>query len=118
MKKPITFIFIFIILTAINSFSMKESSVMRKKIRGMMEWEEKFGFSGSVLVVKNGEIILSEGYGFANRNQGFKNTPQTAFYIASVSKPVTALAVMKLAEEKKICLTDKITKYFNGCSGK
>ena len=39
---------------------------IKNKIDNILKWEEKFGFSGSVLVVKDGEIILSKGYGYAD----------------------------------------------------
>lgn len=78
----------------------------------LLQWEEQFGFSGSAIVVKDSEVVLNKGYGFANKESGFHNTPQTLFYIASISKPITALAVMKLVEEKRISLSDKILKYF------
>ncbi|MEO7983695.1 MAG: serine hydrolase, partial [Bacteroidota bacterium] len=83
------------------------------KIDNLLRWEETFGFSGSVLVVKDGKVILSKGYGYANKQLAFQNTPQTAFYIASVSKPITALGIMKLVEEQKINLNDAVTKYFS-----
>jgi CubicO group peptidase (beta-lactamase class C family) len=36
-------------------------------------------FSGSVLLSKNNEIIFNESYGYANKEKGIKNTPQTKF---------------------------------------
>lgn len=83
-------------------------------IDNLLQWEEKFGFSGSVLIVKDGKTVLSKGYGFANTAKGIKNTPQTAYYIASVSKPITAMAIMKLVEQKKVRLDDALPKYFSG----
>src|SRR3712207_4187978 len=54
------------------------------------------GYSGSALVVRNGEIILHKGYGWADRERRVPNTPQTLFNVASVGKTFTAAAVLKL----------------------
>ncbi|MEP6712012.1 MAG: serine hydrolase [Ferruginibacter sp.] len=113
MKKLFLFLLLSIAAIAFTSFGKKRQiNSVNLQLDNLLRWEEKFGFTGSVLVVKDGKIILNKGYGYANKNQGWSNTPKTAFYIASVSKPITALGVMKLVEEKKISLSDPITKYF------
>ena len=70
------------------------------------------GYSGSILVAKNGEVILSKGYGWADRNKKIPNGQQTVFNIGSVSKQFTAAAVLKLQEMNKLKTSDKISKYF------
>lgn len=113
MKKSVFFVILFSAVLAFTSIaSEKNDGSIQSKMDNIMQWEEKFGFSGSVLVVKDDEVILSKGYGLANKQSVFPNTPQTAFYIASISKPITALAVIKLVEGKQINLQDPITKYF------
>src|SRR5215203_6207224 len=66
----------------------------------------------SVAVVRNGTIVKSKGYGFADLQSNSPATPQTVYEIGSMTKQFTAVAVMMLAEEGKISLDDKITKYF------
>lgn len=61
-------------------------------------------FSGVVLVARDDEILFQEGYGLANVEQQAPNGPGTVFHIASVSKPITAAAVMLLAEQGKLDL--------------
>nr|WP_288933970.1 serine hydrolase domain-containing protein [uncultured Allomuricauda sp.] len=70
------------------------------------------GYSGSVLVAKNGEIILSKGYGWADRSQKIGNTEATVFNIGSVTKQFTAAAILKLMEDQKLAVSDNIEKYF------
>lgn len=65
----------------------------------------------AVAVVHNGHVIHERGYGMANLDYGIAITPDTVFYIASVSKQFTAAAVALLAEEGKISLDDDIRKY-------
>lgn len=55
-------------------------------------------FAGSVLVARNGEVLLDRGYGLANREWGVANAGDTRFRLASVSKQFTAAAVMILKE--------------------
>ena len=70
------------------------------------------GFSGAVLVAKGESIILNKGYGLANKERSIANTPKTVFDICSVTKQFTGTAILKLAEEDKLKLTDSISTYF------
>src|SRR4051794_12822738 len=53
-------------------------------------------FTGSVLVARNGQPLISKGYGMANYELGVPNTPQTVFRLGSVTKAFTAAAIMLL----------------------
>jgi CubicO group peptidase (beta-lactamase class C family) len=68
-------------------------------------------FSGSILIARNGNILLSKAYGPMNRSYNAPNTTQTKFYLASVSMIFTSAAIMKLVEEGKISLEDPLSKY-------
>ncbi len=72
------------------------------------------GFSGAVLVAKNGAIILNKGYGLANKKEGIRNTPTTVFDIGSNTKQFTATAIMKLVELGKLKTTDRLDSCFDG----
>jgi len=72
-------------------------------------------FSGAALVAWRGQILLDRGYGQANGEAGLPNTPATRFRLASVSKPLTAIAVMQLVAEGKINVGDSICAYLPGC---
>lgn len=65
----------------------------------------------SLAVVRNGEIILAKGYGFANVEHQVPVKPETIFQSGSVGKQFTATAVMMLVEDGKLSLDDKISKY-------
>ncbi|CAM4153182.1 MULTISPECIES: serine hydrolase [Flavobacterium] len=73
---------------------------------------ESNGFNGAVLVTKRDSIIINKGYGFANKEKSFANTPKTVYDICSVTKQFTATAILKLAEDKKLKLTDSLIIYF------
>jgi CubicO group peptidase (beta-lactamase class C family) len=56
--------------------------------------------------------VLSKGYGFADIEQGLPATGKTIYQIASVSKHIVAVCIMKLAEQGKLNLSDSVVKYF------
>lgn len=64
--------------------------------------------NGSFLVAKNGQIIFEKYNGFANKNEGTKITAETPVQIASVSKVLTATAILKLVNAGKIDLDQKV----------
>ncbi len=72
-------------------------------------------FSGAVLVAQNGTVILSKGYGMAHYDQNIANTPQTRFRLASLTKPLTALAVVMLHERGQLNIHDPICGYLESC---
>jgi CubicO group peptidase (beta-lactamase class C family) len=72
-------------------------------------------FSGVILVAKDNKVVASAGYGMADFEFQVRNTPQTRFRIASVTKSITATAVMLLADEGKLSVEDPIVKYLPKC---
>ncbi len=72
---------------------------------------ELWGFNGSVLVAWNGRVILSKGYGLADNTFNIPNTPQTKFFIGSITKQFSAASIMILKERGLIKLDDPISKY-------
>ena len=70
--------------------------------------------SGGFLVAQNGKILY-EGYsGYSDIEKEKKMTAETPLHIASISKVMTGLAVLKLVENKKIKLKDKVNEYLTG----
>jgi CubicO group peptidase (beta-lactamase class C family) len=65
----------------------------------------------ALVVIKNGEIIKMNGYGVANLEHDVPVTPDTVFELASVTKPFTATAIMRLVEQGQVKTHDLITKY-------
>jgi len=73
-------------------------------------------FNGSVLVAQHGRILLQKGYGIKNAAGNSMNDANTMFQIASVTKQFTAAVILKLVEQKKMALTDRLSKYYSGFS--
>ena len=70
------------------------------------------GFSGVLLVAKEGNIAIAKGYGLANRAKAIPFTSQTVFDIGSVTKQFTAAAIVKLEVQGKLSIDDRLTKFF------
>jgi len=68
----------------------------------------------ALAVIKDGKVIKSRGYGLANVETNTPVTAETVFKIGSISKPIIAMGIMLLAEDGKIALDDKVSKYLEG----
>jgi CubicO group peptidase (beta-lactamase class C family) len=65
----------------------------------------------SVAVMEHGQLILARGYGYANVELAVPATEQSVYHICSISKHITAAAILQLAEEGKVSLDDDITQF-------
>ena len=65
----------------------------------------------SIAIVNDGKIFYARGYGLSDDENGVRAIAGTVYRIASLSKPITATAVMKLVNEKRLDLDAPIQKY-------
>lgn len=65
----------------------------------------------NVLAVKNDKIIYQKSFGYANLERQIPMNSDSIFRLYSLSKPITAVGVLKLIEDKKLKLTDLVSKY-------
>ncbi len=72
------------------------------------------GWSGSVLIADKGAVVFERGYGFADRAKKRENDSTTLFEIASITKSFTACGILKLVEQKKLSLDDRIGNHLPG----
>jgi CubicO group peptidase (beta-lactamase class C family) len=66
---------------------------------------------GAVAVMRDGKLIYARGFGYAHVENKTPVQPDALFRIASVSKTITAAAVMKLVEDGKLTLDDRIAPF-------
>lgn len=90
------------------------TTVYKKKTADDLEafYNAKFNskdYSGSFLVAKNGEILYENYSGYAYKEKGDSIKQNTPLHIASVSKVITAVTVLKLVDAKKLKLDDLVT---------
>jgi CubicO group peptidase (beta-lactamase class C family) len=84
-------------------------SSTRKLIQDRMAKEAIPGVA--VAVVSRGQIVWEEGFGWADRENRNQVNEHTMFYLASVTKAITATAILMLHERKKLDLDHAINDY-------
>ena len=74
-------------------------------------------FSGSILVAKKGKVIYRGAFGLADLTTERENTIDSKYFIGSITKLYTAVAILQLVEQKKIALDDKLSKWLPEIKG-
>tara|TARA_R110001606_G_scaffold3663_5_gene17266 strand:- start:16724 stop:18526 length:1803 start_codon:yes stop_codon:yes gene_type:complete len=112
MKKAVV-VFIVLIL-GINSFGQSTSNKeLTENIDTLFEsYSYHNRFIGSVLISKDNHIFYQKSFGYANVDERKKNTEKSIFSIASLTKSLTAVGVMKLVEDGNLTLDTTISTYF------
>ncbi len=76
------------------------------------DWATKNHFPGLTFgVVVDGKLVFSGGVGYTDVDRKTPATPRSVFRIASMSKSVTALAILKLRDEGKLSLDDSVARF-------
>lgn len=73
---------------------------------------KKHHYNGSILISKKNTILLQAGYGYADIEKKVAIQPHTKIRIASISKQITAFAILQLVNNKLINVQDSIEKFF------
>ncbi|MFC2158315.1 serine hydrolase domain-containing protein [Acidobacteriota bacterium] len=68
-------------------------------------------FMGSILLARDGRILVSKGYGMANLEHDVPNTPQTKFRLGSITKQFTSMSIMQLQKKGLLNVNDTFDKY-------
>jgi CubicO group peptidase (beta-lactamase class C family) len=98
------------------TISVAGAQGIQAKMNAYMQASMKFDhFMGSVLVAQHGKIILSKGYGMANKALGIPNTPDTEFRIGSNTKQFTAMAILQLVASGKLAVQNPVCEYVRNC---
>jgi CubicO group peptidase (beta-lactamase class C family) len=106
-----------ILLTGTFSMAMAQSPKPEEKDLGaaideLVKKTYRAGEPGAaVIVVKDGKTVFRKGYGMANMELGVPIEPDMIFRLGSITKQFTAVAILMLAEQGKLSISDEITKY-------
>ncbi|KPM46759.1 serine hydrolase domain-containing protein [Jiulongibacter sediminis] len=113
MMKNILLVFLFFngLMACQPEIDLETNSLeeLQQKIQG--EAERNGLSSVAYSLVRNEEILISSAWGFADKENKVPATDQTRYLLASVSKTITAVAIMQLVEQKRIHLDDDIMAY-------
>ena len=69
---------------------------------------------GAMILTREGRWVFRKAYGLADRERDVALRPEMAFRIGSVTKQLTAAAILLLADEGKLALSDEVTKFLPG----
>jgi CubicO group peptidase (beta-lactamase class C family) len=99
-------------LTAVTCFAQKDAGDLELQVDQVFASYDKPDTPGCALgIVRDGEFIYKKGYGTASLELGVPLTPQSVFYMGSVSKQFTAASVVLAAEQNYLSLDDDVRKY-------
>ena len=91
-------------LFAQNSFTRRAEATIEN-------FKQNTEFSGAVLIGQNGRVLFEKAYGRANREWNIRNTTQTRFRIASLTKQFTAAAILILQDRGQLKVREPISRY-------
>lgn len=114
MKPPIAFAALVISLLpqAPGSAAPPTRATLDQAIRANLQrWNVP---GAAVAVVKDGQVIMAEGFGLREQGASGAVDRATSFYTASVTKTFTMAALGMLADEGKLRIDDPVTKYVPG----
>ncbi|WP_317175580.1 serine hydrolase domain-containing protein [Pontibacter beigongshangensis] len=94
------------------SFTADSARLLGHKVDSLFNYlHRKKGFNGTVLVTKYDQVICRNAYGYADFARKDTLCLETAFQLASVSKPFTAMAIMILKEQGELSYEDSVQQY-------
>ena len=89
--------------------SSSDSLALDQALAGVLDTQELMGLS--VVLLANNGVVWEGNWGWANYEQRIPVSKQTAYRIASISKTITAVALMQLAEQGKVDLDADVSLY-------
>jgi CubicO group peptidase (beta-lactamase class C family) len=103
---------VLMLLVASNSAIAQNKGVQLDSLLQYYVTEDNY--NGVVLVAKGGNILLNKAYGYKDVKAIEKHTNQSVFQIGSLTKQFTAEVILYFVHDKKLKLTDDLSKFFPG----
>ena len=97
-----------IVLSIINA----AGQILKENLESIVEkYSSDSLLNGSILIAKGDEIMFQGSFGFKNYEKKEMNTISTLFPVASITKQFTSTAILRLQEDEKLTIADKIGDY-------
>ncbi len=103
--------FLTLLLYSVTFYSFGQIEESQSIDNIFMEWNKPNTPGAAIGIVKDGNLIYSNGYGVGDLEHDIEITPSSVFYIGSVSKQFVTFSILLLEEQGKLNLDDKIQKY-------
>ncbi len=102
----------YLVFTPLQGLAQEATIPQLEAIRAAVEEErDRQGIPGLSVALAVGEVVWTEGFGLADLENNVPANGETVYRLASVSKPITALAVLQLAERGKLDLDAPVQDY-------
>lgn len=111
MKKVIIFGFIIFILSAFFANGISAQNKRKQLDDFFSALAKNQDFNGNILVAEKGKVVYEKSFGFADFQSKKLNTKNTLFPVASISKTITATAILQQVESGKLKLDDSAAEY-------
>lgn len=111
---------VFLVILAFSSFYVKNntlhaetsSAANNDAVNKINDLIDDSHLHGTVALVKNGEVVYTQGYGLANAEKKVKNDKDTLYPIASLQKNMTAVMIAQLISEGKLTYDTPLTDFY------
>jgi CubicO group peptidase (beta-lactamase class C family) len=110
MSKTVIFLYL-LVFTGQLTFGQSKQKRIEDYFNALVKNQQ---FSGNVLVIDNNKIVYEKSFGYADYTTKKINTPNITFPIASISKILTATAILQLKEKGLLKISDSVSKYLPG----
>ena len=112
LSHALTLFFLLTLFIAASLQSVHAQSDVTSSIDAAVAAQFKANEPGATIIVtRDGKMIFRKAYGMANLEQKTALTPEMTFRLGSVTKQFTAVAIMMLADQGKLAVSDDIRKY-------
>jgi CubicO group peptidase (beta-lactamase class C family) len=102
------------LLLSVAGFFHSNPSKAQATVAALDSFFDAHPINGVLLLAENGKVVYKKGFGTADFGSGAPNTLATPFNLASVSKVITATAVLQLMERGKLRLDDPVARHLAG----
>lgn len=109
MKLKLKF-FLLLFISTLHLLAQTKQADLEKYFSVLVENQQ---FNGNVLVAENGRIVFEKSFGYADFSSKSLNTKNTLFPIASLTKTITATAILQLVQSGKIRITAPVVEFLS-----
>ncbi|QOQ70970.1 serine hydrolase domain-containing protein [Photobacterium damselae] len=104
-------------LTSVNSYATPLDAATNQALSEYLTHQNKYGrFSGNVIIAKKNEILFEQAVGYADVQMQRPIEKNNLFKVGDITKQLTAAAILKLNEQKKLSIDTPISRYFPSLS--
>jgi len=98
-----------------SSLVASGSGALETRLDALMETDMRAGRipGAAVAILKNGALLEAKAYGLANLELGVPVSTRSVFELASLTKPLTAAAILMLVDEGRVALDDHVSTYLD-----